>query len=478
MSDALKVYVNFVAVSAGGTQTLPHHLNVAGKPVAPDKVDLQFPLTFAFVSSDALNITVRNISDGVGNCRALLQAWHPVERSFGLGLPDDGTFKQHLTPQPFVEGFGSGSGSSNLFQNFVFRPGGPADRNVYNDFALLEADIKLYEGYATIQIDNTFVAPPTPVVIPAKGAGADWDFGSNHVELTAHPNGLEVGNVPIRVNLADGCTFANLVQIGGYMLLQNLNTLKAPIIVPANTGMLFTLGSGPQNNYPQIANNGTQPFFDMTAAGSFMLIRIQGTITGSHPAIAMGANAGPLQFSLYDSSRVTADMITGSNAAAVVRRFEFGNSHTFGQQPNFAGSIGNGQPQTNFQQGSSPVSRDWLVPAAIGAAEIVPLTAPIPIGPGAINIYNTTAGDIAQPLPKIRNPAPVTGGQGQTDGTNYTGGQTLMIKNLTGANNVNVSPAAGDNIDGGGGPIVVAPGQCFSFKSTGVATWLIVATKL
>lgn len=472
MSDALKVYVNFVGVAPGGTQTLPHHLHVASLPVAPDKVDLQFP-TFEFVSSDALNVTIRNVSDSVGDCIALLQAWHPVERSFGLGLPDDGTFKQHLTPQPFVAAGFSGPGGGNLFPNFVFRPGGPADRNVYNDWAKLVAAAVLYPGYKTVQFDDTFV---NPVVVPAKGGGQDWDLGFG-VELTAHPpfRGLGVGNVPMRVTLADGCTFTNLFQIGGYMLLTNLNTTKAVVTVPANTGLLFTLGSGPQNNYPQIANNGGQPFFDLTAAGVFALIRMQGTITGTHPAIDLGAGAGPLQFSLYDSSRVTANMILGSNAAAVVRRFEFGNSHTFGQQPNFAGTIGNGAPQTNFQQGSSPVSRVWLVPAAVGAAAIVPLTAATPIGPGSVNIYNTTAGDIAQTLPKIRNAAPATGGQGQTDGTNYTGGQTLMIKNLIGANNVNVSPEAGDTIDGGAGPVAVAAGQCVSFLSDGVNNWLIVA---
>jgi hypothetical protein len=363
----------------------------------------------------------------------------------------------------------------NVFQNFVFRPGGPADRNVYNDFALLEAAAQLYQGYKTIQLDDTFVSP---VVIPAKGGGQDWDFGSNQAELTAHPpfRGLEVGNVPMRVTLADGATFANLVQIGGYMLLLNLNTTKAPIVAPANAGMLFTLGSGPQNNYPQIVNNGTVPFFDLTAPGVFALIRMQGTITGSHPAIDLGNGVGPLQFSIYDSSRITANMILGTNPAAVVRRFEFGNSGTFGQQPNFAGTIGNGAPQTNFLEGSSPVSRDWLVPAAVGAAAPVPLTAATTIGFGSLVSYNTTAADIAQVLPKIRNSAPATGGQGQTNGTNYTGGQCLKIKNLVGTNNVNISPAAGDTIDGGVGPIVVAAGQCFWFESDGVSNSVIVAT--
>jgi hypothetical protein len=367
--------------------------------------------------------------------------------------------------------------AGRVFANFIFRPGGVAGENVYNDFSLLVADCARFPGYKTIQCDDSV---QSPVVIPPNPLGGDWDLGSFQAELMAHPfRGLATGNVPTRVTFADGATFRNLVQIGGYMLLVNLNTGKAPITIsPAvlspNTAALITIGSGPQNNYPQIVNSGTKPFIDLTAPGTSLLIRIQGTITGSHPAVEMGANAGPLLLSMYDSSRITANMITGTNVAAQVFRFDFGNSQTFGQQPNFAGTIGNGSPLLNYSQGCSPTTRDWIVPASVNGATIVPLTASTTIGCGSLVIYDTTAGGIAQHLPKIRNPTPATGGQGQADGTNFVGGQTIKIKCL-GVNAVTVSPASGDTIDYGPGPTTITSGRCITFEADGVNNWIITA---
>jgi len=101
MSDTLKHYVAFLAIPIGDTATLPHHLSVHGTPVAPDVVWLQSLQAFEWVASDIASVTIRNLSSITGDCLVMVEAWHPIERSFGLA-PDDGTFKQHLNPQPFV----------------------------------------------------------------------------------------------------------------------------------------------------------------------------------------------------------------------------------------------------------------------------------------------------------------------------------------------------------------------------------------
>lgn len=62
----------------------------------------------------------------------------------------------------------------------------------------------------------------------------------------------------------------------------------------------------------------------------------------------------------------------------------------FGQQPNFAGTIGNGTPAQNFSQGvkgTVPMARDWIVPASLNALPIVPLTTAVTLGTGALAIY-------------------------------------------------------------------------------------------
>jgi hypothetical protein len=101
MSDTIKNCLSFAGVPIGSTATLPHHLVMNGHPLAPDAVWIQFLQDFEWVSSNTATLTIRNLSSVSGNCICLVEAWHPIERSFGL-IPDDGTFSEHLTPQPFV----------------------------------------------------------------------------------------------------------------------------------------------------------------------------------------------------------------------------------------------------------------------------------------------------------------------------------------------------------------------------------------
>jgi len=103
MSDTIKNCLTFTGIGIGATGTLPHHLVMNGHPLAPDAVWIQFLQDFEWVSSNTTTLTIRNLSSVSGNCICLVEAWHPIERSFGL-VPDDGTFSEHLTPQPFVFG--------------------------------------------------------------------------------------------------------------------------------------------------------------------------------------------------------------------------------------------------------------------------------------------------------------------------------------------------------------------------------------
>lgn len=113
MLDAIKKYVAFVGVPAGGTATLPHGLVMNGKPLAPDHLGFAGDDSgnFELVSSDTVNITVRNDGAGAGTILVLAETWHPIERSFGIP-PDDGSLGIHLTPRPFVMKSGSSSGTT------------------------------------------------------------------------------------------------------------------------------------------------------------------------------------------------------------------------------------------------------------------------------------------------------------------------------------------------------------------------------
>lgn len=113
MLDAIKKYVAFVNVPAGGTATLPHGLVMNGHPIAPDHLGFSGndAGNFDLVASDTVNLSVQNNGAAPGTMLVLAETWHPIERSFGIA-PDDGSLALHLTPRPFVVKSGSASGTS------------------------------------------------------------------------------------------------------------------------------------------------------------------------------------------------------------------------------------------------------------------------------------------------------------------------------------------------------------------------------
>ena len=122
MADTLYSIIQFTGIAIGDTQTVAHTLSCNGVPLVPDRVDLQFSNVFEFVSATTTTLTIRNTADPVGDCMAWCHAIHPIERSFGL-TPDDGTFGQHMTPQPFVPGSPNPApGSDGRFEVVVFQP--------------------------------------------------------------------------------------------------------------------------------------------------------------------------------------------------------------------------------------------------------------------------------------------------------------------------------------------------------------------
>ncbi len=75
---------------------------------------------------------------------------------------------------------------------------------------------------------------------------------------------------------------------------------------------------------------------------------------------------------------------------------------------------------------------------------------------GRLARKNTTAGDIVANLPpasSVRN------------------GQSVIMKNEIGANNVNVTPGVGDLIDSAGVPHAVLPGVATEYFSNGISNW-------
>jgi hypothetical protein len=360
----------------------------------------------------------------------------------------------------------SGGGGAAAYINFVFRPGGVQAGNVYTDWAELMAAANSVQGWKTIQIDNSQAA----CVIPA----GVWDM--TQTELVGFVTGA-LGAGP-SVTVADGASFTNLRKVGGELTIVNANTVNAPVVIAAAAGAaaVFEFGAGIFGDFPQLNNTGGAPFWDMSAlaAGQQFLIRMAGVITGTAAAIQMGASQGTLSLSIFDCGRIQAGMIAGTDPAAICSVFLFGNSGQLCRQSAFAGTITYGRP--NSFTGLPGWPRFWMFPASVSQGAIVPSAVPFVantgLGMGACLRFNTTAGNIAQPLPTIRAAAPAIGSFSTTDGVIESTGLVVIVKNEVGANAVNVSPAGADTINGGAGAVAVAQGAAKMFISDGVSNWI------
>ena len=90
MAQQLKNILHF-SLPSGGSQTLPHGLNIQnGQPVIPDHLEPSAP-GFSF-DVDDINVT----ATGVGDVDVLVEYWHSIERAFGS------SGVTALSPRPFI----------------------------------------------------------------------------------------------------------------------------------------------------------------------------------------------------------------------------------------------------------------------------------------------------------------------------------------------------------------------------------------
>lgn len=356
-----------------------------------------------------------------------------------------------------------------IVQPFVFRPGGATGGNVYSDWAPLVQAMSLQPGYKVLQFDDSV---QTPCVIPA----GTWDM--TQVEWFGYVGPNAPGAV-VNVSIGGGpsggdVVLPNLRKIGGEINVTNNNAVNAPVVVPA-TGCNFELGLGPMGDFPSIINNGAAPFFDCSGmnAGQVFLLRLQGSLQGAVRAVEMGNSTGVCRLTVNDTARVAAGMIAGSNAGA--RLDIFYASGQVNRMAAFSGTITYGG-QSTFT-GQNPFLRWWMFPASANQAAAPPSTAAFTtvtgLGMSTCLRFDTTAGNIAQTLPQIRANVAI-GSISVTAGALESTGLIVIIKNQLGANVVNLSPAAGETIEGGAGPLAVPAGGSRILMSDGISNWIVI----
>src|SRR5574342_1329257 len=137
------------------------------------------------------------------------------------------------------------------FDNFVFRPGGVQEGNVYTSWPDLFAAMSVVQGWKTIQFDDTIVSP---CVIPA----GTWDM--TDVEWTAFLKGTTPAAVAVSLGGApSGGDFVlpNLRSFGGSLNpITNRSVGGAPVVIPSTGQYIVEIGEGTTGDFPQFNNAG------------------------------------------------------------------------------------------------------------------------------------------------------------------------------------------------------------------------------
>jgi hypothetical protein len=428
MSDTLKQIIEFVAVPLGAVAQLPHHLIINNHPVKPDHVDL--PGEFEFVVADTVNISVRNVSSATGDCLVLVEAWHPIERSFGLN-PDDGTFSQHLNPQPFVTGGGSAAISSGASPVIVLRPGGVAAQNVVTTWADAMTKLALLQGFRVLEFDDSIISP---IVVPAGAYDMTNVIWSGSAGIDAP-----------QVQVVEGVTFTRLRQLTERVQVTFTGTTPpvSDFDVSGTVSDTFTL-----DHSARVVTAGAGPFFRVTSAvitAPTISLANGATIdAGTTPAINLAVLGSGIVVaiatgSVLDSNTVSG--VVGSNLTLSI--LSAGTILASEDQPGFSGTIT-----------PSNITKTRFFP--FPSASTLVSTNTVLTDTSVLVLVDLSVGvDFTITLPPAANHR----------------GETIMFKtNDSAETTVTVAPTAGDTTPDG--PITLStPFQAVQVTSDGESIW-------
>jgi hypothetical protein len=418
VATVLKTILAYNNVASGATATLPHGLNLSGRAVSPDEIQLDDG-DFSIVSSDTTDVTVRNNGAALASVNVLCERWHTEERALPPGQTD-------LTPQPFVPAGSGGNGGavSEPRITFVYRPGGVASQNVYTDWATMFAAIGNVEGLKTVLVDDSIVSP---ALIPA----GSWDVTDVRIQ------GI---NAQLTVlHSSDGAVFTSSRTLP-FASLRRINLRHLGVAAP-----LITLPVGAVLEVDTALLEATVfPLVTSPGAGNVITLENVAVLDASAGSPVIDCAAGLTFLRVGDGSLVGLDSLGGPGAARAV---VVSGSATVADQTVLGGAFTVNSNDTFL----GLLAMRWQVP---------------PIGTlggirGAEHRVDTTAGPVAVALPAL-----IAGSVGLP----------IVIKKIVAeaVNAISATPAGGDTILGPSSSTTAFASLMFIDNGDG-ATWSTVA---
>jgi hypothetical protein len=347
---------------------------------------------------------------------------------------------------------------------FVFRPGGVQSGNVFTDWTALVDALPTVEGRRIIEFDDSIVSP---CVIPALPPGrTSWEMK----DVSWAGFGPRPGIPRTKVDIVEGAVFTRLRIIGGQITITNRATQTPPIsdllaLDHVHIGLRDDAGT------TELINAGAAPLFHIAADGAVFFV--QNSVIGvasAHPLIRYTATNRPLFLNLLGLNQTGNNLVAAGPGAKVL----------FGALSS-AAQVGADQGSTtlNGEVRFGPVGRIQrqvlpLPPLAPATSALVPdVSRQFFTLPNVVLRCDGRVPGFLQPLPRIVG--------GFTMGIAgavavYSGGQEVVVAEVSGGTGLKVCPDPHDTIDGFPGPVSIGAHESKTFVSDGVSNWVTTVT--
>jgi hypothetical protein len=340
---------------------------------------------------------------------------------------------------------------------FVYRPGGVPGGNVFTKWQPLMAALGGVEGRKILEFDDSF----TRCEIPA----GTWPMK----DVMWSGFGPRPGVPRTRVDILSGARFTGLRMIGGQITLVG-RVFAAEGGVPPISDFAepdqVHIGLRDDGAACHIANQGDVPIFDVNGHGIFFFIQnclfgvpSLGVVSTSPLIRFAGDSTKTLALNLLGLNQTGSRVVETTGAGTVLFGALSSAAQVAFDQTSIAGDNYRFGPQGRIQRLVLP-----RPPAPPAQASLVFRT------PNALlRCDGRTA--FTQDLPSISDGFNI----GNTAVKLYSGGQEVVVAEVTGGARLSVRPAAGDTIDGHTGAVRIGPNGSKTFASDGLANWITIA---
>ena len=345
---------------------------------------------------------------------------------------------------------------------FVYRPGGPSGGFVFNDWQALMNVMNGVQGRKIIEFDDSLVVPPAPAGCPIPAG--QWPMK----DVMWAGFGPRSGVPRTTVVIQRRAQFTDLRMIGGQITIVNMAAAPDPSPVSdfVNSDQV-QIGMRDDCGNTQLVNQSDVAMFDV--GPHTVLFFLQNCLCGMPTASV--PNPKPL-IQQSQGSQITFDLLGQNQTGPNLVRSAPNASVLFGALSNSA--------QVAFDQSSITNSGGTFNfgPQGRIQRQVIPLPPAPPATasqsfnkPNVLIRCNGHQPGFTQVLPSIASGFTIA----NTAVELYSGGQEVVVAEVSGGEKLKVSPSGTETIDGDTGPVHIGKHGSKTFASDGVSNWITIS---